>query len=117
MIAGTKWFNVVLRALLELGIVAALGYWGYHAAGGSDWKWLLAVLIPAAGFGFWSLIDFHQAGRSAEWLRLTQELLVSGLACLAWYAAGQTLLAVALASVSLLHHALVYACGDRLLRT
>lgn len=30
MSSTLKWFDLALRALMELGIVAALGYWGYR---------------------------------------------------------------------------------------
>jgi hypothetical protein len=36
------------------------------------------------------VVDFHQFGRRAEWLRLAQQSVVSGLADAAFWAAGQT---------------------------
>jgi len=36
-----------------------------------------------ACLGFWGAVDFHQAGRLAEPLRLVQELAISGLAAVA----------------------------------
>jgi hypothetical protein len=38
---------------------------------------------PLVGFGFWGAVDFHQAGRFAEPLRLIQELAISALAAVA----------------------------------
>ena len=67
------------------------------------------------GFGLWGAIDFRQAGRYAEPLRLTQELAISALAAVALYAAGQPALAIALAALSIVYHGLVYASGARLL--
>ena len=79
--------NLALRALMELGIVVAFGWWGWHA-GLRGWsRGLLAIGVPLVGFGFWGLVDFRSAGRLAEPLRLGQELAVSGLAAWAWYAA------------------------------
>lgn len=37
-----KWINVALRALMELGIVVALGYWGCKTGSGTGAKILLA---------------------------------------------------------------------------
>jgi Protein of unknown function (DUF2568) len=108
-------FNLALRALMELGVVAALAYWGFHTGSGTAAKVLLAVGAPLLGFGFWGAVDFHQAGRLGEPLRLFQELALSGLAAVAWYAAGRPVLAVALAVVSVVHHGLVYALGEKLL--
>jgi len=109
-------FNLALRLLMELGVVLALGYWGYQTGESTGAKILLAIGAPALGFGFWGLVDFRQAGRLAEPLRLTQELLISGLAALGLYVAGQPALAWALALVSIVHHALVYLLGGKLLK-
>ncbi len=104
-------FNLALRALMELGVVCGLGYWGYRHGGV-----ILAVTAPVIGFGFWGAVDFHQAGRAAEPLRLLQELVVSGLAAAAVYTAGSHGPGWMLATVSVVHHALVYATGNRLLK-
>ena len=72
---------------------------------------------PLIGFGFWGLIDFRYFGSASEFLRLLQELLVSGLAAWAWYMAGQHIAGGLLAGVSVVHHSLVYLSGERLLRS
>jgi Protein of unknown function (DUF2568) len=107
--------NLALRVLLEVGVVAALADWGYHTGGGTTASVLVAVAAPLAGFGFWGGVDFRRAGRLAEPLRLAQELAISGLAASAWYATGRHALGLALAALSLLYHACVYASGARLL--
>lgn len=108
--------NVFLRGLMEFGIIVAFGYWGYHAGSTTGSKLLLAVGAPLLGFGFWGLVDFRQAGTISEPLRLTQELVISGLAAVGLYAAGQPGLGLALIAISLLHHGLVYALGERLIK-
>jgi hypothetical protein len=108
--------NLTLRVTLETGIVVALGFWGYQVGSGAGSKIALMILVPLVGFGFWGAVDFRQAGRFAESLRLIQELVISGLAAVAWYAAGQPALGIALAGLSLLYHTLVYASGARLLK-
>jgi hypothetical protein len=110
-----RWIDVGLRALMEMGIVAALGYWGYRTGDSAATRWALAIGAPLVGFGFWGLVDFRWAGRAAEPLRLTQELAVTGLAALAWYSAGGHVPGLALAAVSAVYHTLVYLNGDRLL--
>jgi hypothetical protein len=79
-------------------------------------KVALAIGAPALLFGFWGLVDFRQAGRAAEPLRLVQELVISGPAALAVWGAGQPLLGALLALVSIVYHGLVYASGGRLLK-
>ena len=108
--------NLTLRVTMETGVVIALGFWGYHAGGGTAARIALTLGAPLVAFGFWGAVDFHQAGRLAEPLRRAQELAVSGLAALASYAAGQHALAIGLAALSLVYHGLVYATGGQLLK-
>ncbi len=101
---------------MELGIVVALGIWGWHRGGGRGTRILLAIIAPALLFGIWGAVDFRSAGRAAEVLRLMEELIISGVASLALYTEGFALVGYALALLSIVHHALVYALGDRLLK-
>ncbi|HKK08430.1 MAG TPA: YrdB family protein [Gemmatimonadota bacterium] len=107
--------NLTLRALVETGVVAGLAYWGWHAGRTPAVRIVLAASAPLVGFGFWGLVDFRGAGRLAEPLRLVQELAVSLLAAAGLWAAGAPRLAWALAGLTVVHHALVYALGQRLL--
>jgi hypothetical protein len=113
---GLRWFNVALRSLMEFGILAGLAYWGFQTSATLMTKILLGILMPLAVFGFWGLVDFHNAGALSEILRLVQELVISGLVAFALYLAGQPILAWTLAIISILHHVLVYLLGDTLLK-
>ena len=110
------WVNLTLRAIMETGIVIGLAYWGYQAGSGPIARIGLAIGAPLIGFGFWAAVDFHQAGRAAEGLRLAQELVVSGLVALALWSAGLPALGLLMAAISIVYHALVYATGGRLLK-
>lgn len=105
-----------LRVGLEVGIVVALAYWGVHTGASTTSRVVLGVAAPIAVFGFWGAVDFHQAGRFGEPLRLIQELAVSGLTAVALYATGLRALAFGLAALSVVYHALVYISGGRLLK-
>ncbi|HKI66908.1 MAG TPA: YrdB family protein [Solirubrobacterales bacterium] len=107
---------LALRVLMETGIVVALGWWGFATGDGALSQIALGVGAPVIAFGFWGAVDFRWAGRAAEPLRLTQELAISGLAAVAWYAAGQHALGIALATLSAAYHAVVYLSGERLLK-
>lgn len=109
------WFNVALRALVEIGLVAGLGYWGSHTGTTTTGSALLALAAPTIGFGIWAAIDFHQLGRWAEPARLLQELAIAGWTVLALTAAAQPALAATLAATAAIHYLLVYALGNRLL--
>ncbi len=108
--------NLGLRVLMESGLVAGFAYWGVHTGETTAAKVVLGVGAPVVGFGIWGAVDFRGAGRHAEALRLIQELLISGLAAVALYAAGAHVLGLLLAAVSIAHHLLVYAIGERLLK-
>jgi hypothetical protein len=116
MFGALKWFNVVLRGVMELGIVVAVGYWGYQTGNSPITKVALGILAPVIVFGFWGLVDFRNAGRMSEGLRLFQELVITALAAVALYLAGQPALGWALAAISILHHGLVYLLGETLLK-
>ena len=112
-----QWLILALRAVMETGIVVGLAYWGWQTASDTIARVGLVIAAPLVGFGFWGLVDFRQLGRVAEPLRLVQELAISGLVALALWSVGQPVLGLLLALVSVVYHALVYATGDRLLKS
>ncbi len=116
MTAKLKWFNITLRGIMEAGIIAAFGYWGYHIGKSVSMKIMLGIGAPILGFGFWGMVDFHQAGSASETLRLIEELIISGLAAAGLYIAGQHILGWVLIMISIIHHTLVYLLGEKLLK-
>jgi len=108
--------NLALRALMEFGIVLGIAWWGYHVGTTAVSKILTAIGAPAVAFSLWGFIDFHQVGRIAEPLRLIQELLISGLAAVALLNTGQPIFGWTLVALSIIHHVMVYALGDKLLK-
>ncbi len=114
MTAGER-ILLVLRVAMEIAVVVALGFWGYHVGSSTGTRIALMIGAPVAGFGVWGAVDFRGTGRLAEPLRLAQELVVSGLAAAGWYAAGQHEAGIALGALSLVYHALVCASRSRLL--
>jgi hypothetical protein len=109
--------KVGLRGLMETGIVAGLASWGYSLGTSGLLKLVLAAAVPLFGSGFWGLVDFHQTGLWAEFLRLSQDHVISGAAAVAWYASGAHILGWILGSLSVVHHGLVYLLGNGLLKT
>ncbi len=107
---------LALRVLMETGVVAALAFWGFSTGDSAGTKLVLGLGAPIIGFGVWGAVDFHQAGRFAEPLRLLEELVISAVAALALVDAGQVGLGVGLALLSIVYHALVYVFGSTLLK-
>ena len=70
MLSKLKWFNLALRGIMELGIVAAFLYWGIKMGNNTGTKIAFGLGAPLIGFGFWGAVDFHETGRMAEYLRL-----------------------------------------------
>jgi Protein of unknown function (DUF2568) len=108
--------NIVLRALMEIGIIVGVAYWGHHTGRTIVTKLVLTIGSPVLVFGFWGIIDFRQAGKFAELLRLIQELALSFLAAASVYAAGQRTCGWIIALLSIVQHILVYATGEKLLK-
>ena len=111
-----KGLNLALRGVMEAAIVFGLGYWGWKTGTGAWSRIALAILAPTVGFGIWGLIDFRSAGVLAEPLRLIEELVISAIAALGLYVAGQPALGWGLAALSVAHHGLVYLLGERLIK-
>ncbi len=107
--------TLILRVVMELGLVAALAFWGVHSGGTAAAKIALGVGAPVLAFAVWGAVDFHRAGRLAELLRLLEELFLTALAAIALYSAGEHDLGIGLAALSVVYHALVYVSGQRLL--
>jgi Protein of unknown function (DUF2568) len=114
-LSGIQAVTLVLRVTMEIGIVAALAFWGATTPASTWLSVALGIGAPLVGFGIWGAVDFRRAGRYGEPLRLVEELVISLLAAAALDAAGRPVLAVALALLSIGYHALVYATGARLL--
>lgn len=111
-----KWINIGLRGTMEAGIVFAFAYLGYHTGTHLYLKVIYLVLFPLVGFGFWGLVNFQGYGKLSEYLRLSQELIITGLAALALYFSGLHFLGFLMAALSIIHHSLLYILGDKLLK-
>ena len=82
--------NLALRFLLELCILAALAYWGFHSMSGRLPKFLLGVGGPVLAAIVWGTFLSPKASVSlgTPW-KLALEITVFGVAIVALYAAGQ----------------------------
>ena len=93
-----KWANLGLRFLLELGILAAAGYWGFNTGTQTSAKIVLGIgapLLVALGWGIF--LAPASPRRLAEPGRLLAELAIFGVAIAALYSTGAHYLAGAFA--------------------
>jgi len=116
MLTNAQKINLTLRAVLEFGIVIALGIWGYHSGTTGATSIVFLILFPIVGFGIWGSVDFSQFEQTGEYFRLVEELIISLLAAYGLYTSGQVAFSVFMASLTLIYHLLVYVTGERLLK-
>jgi hypothetical protein len=96
--------NLVLRFLLELAMLAALGVWGAHAGTTGLSSAVLAIAAPLAAAVLWGAFVSPKARISARWpARLGVELAVFCAAVAGLAVSGFPRLAVALAAAVVFH--------------
>jgi len=102
--------NLAMAFFLELGVLVALGYWGYQTGQGTIAKIGLGIGAPAVAVVVWGLFGAPKAvwHLDGPW-RLILEVVFFGSAAVALFAAGQRVLGVAFALVFVLNSVLIYA--------
>jgi hypothetical protein len=106
--------NLALAFFLELGVLAALGYWGFQTGQGTIARIALGVGAPAVAVVVWSLYGAPQAIWHLNGVfRLLLEVVFFGSAAVALFAAGQHVLGVVFALVFVLNTVLASALGSK----
>ena len=101
--------NLALRFLLELALLAALAYWGWHEEGA-----VLAVVLPLAAAAVWGV--FVAPKRRVELpraARLVLELALFALAVAGLVTSGSTALGIAFGAVVAANEILLSLWGQR----
>ena len=103
-----KGINATLAFLLELAMIASLGYWGYQSNDNALLKGLLAIGLPLIAIVIWAL---YFAPKAARRLAIVPGALLSLglflLAALALYSANQPAAAMVLAVLAIVNRILV----------
>jgi hypothetical protein len=85
-----KGLNVLVRFLLELCMLAAVGYWGFKTQSGWPMKVLLGIGLPVLIAVLWGLFIAPKATYSLGGTsRLLLELALLGLGAAALFASGR----------------------------
>lgn len=101
--------NLALAFLLELGVLAALGFWGFHSGSETVAKVVLGFGLPLAAIVVWGLFGSPKAMWHLNGLwRLLLQIVFFGSAAVALFAAGQRVLGVVFALLFMLNTTLVY---------
>ena len=101
--------NLLLRFLLELCALAALGYWGFQASQSLPVKIGLAVGAPLLAAVVWGMFVAPKASvpvSTGVWLAL--QAIIFGLATAGLLATGQRTLAIALVLAIVVNGVLLY---------
>jgi Protein of unknown function (DUF2568) len=105
--------NDVLRFVLELGALAALGYWGFAEFDGAA-QWVFGLGAPLIAAGVWGTSVAPRASRpTVDPVRLLLEVAVFGSGVAALLAAGSTALALVFAALVMVHLGLTFALDQR----
>ena len=101
--------NLLLRFLLELCALAALGYWGFQFGQNLPVKIGLAIGAPLIAAVVWGMFVAPKASVPVPvWLWLALQAIIFGLAAAGLLAAGQRTLAIALVLAVLVNGILLY---------
>ncbi len=99
-----KGLNSTLAFLLELAMLAAFSYWGFHGEKSTALKWLLGIGLPVLAAILWGIF---LAPRSTFRLRTMPgnilSLILFLLAATALFQTGHTVLAIVFASIAILN--------------
>ncbi|HEU0002873.1 MAG TPA: YrdB family protein [Ktedonobacteraceae bacterium] len=105
--------NLGLAFLLELGVLAALAFWGFSTGSGAFAKIALGIGFPALAIVVWALFGSPQATWHLNGIwRLLLQIVFFGSAAVDLYAAGQRVWGVVFALLFVLNTTLVYAWGQ-----
>lgn len=104
-----KLLNNLVSFLLELAMLGALSFWGFHAGSTGLIKWLLGLGVPVLVIIFWgTFMAPHASNRIAwPWLPVVS-LLLFLVSAAALYSAGERSIAVVFAAIAVVNGAFVF---------
>lgn len=109
MITVLKWINLALTFVLELSLLAAYAYWGFHAGKTPVMKVILGIGAPLLAVVIWGAIMAPKSPMKLQGAAyLVVKCVLFSLAVAALIAAGQTPLGIILAVVFVINTILLY---------
>jgi hypothetical protein len=102
--------NLALAFFLELAVLAALGYWGFHTGQGRLARIGLGIGVPLVAVIVWALFGAPQATWHLQgfWFVILQ-VVFFGSAVVALFAASQRVLGTVFALLIVVNLVLIYA--------
>ena len=104
--------NLALTFFLELGVLVALGYWGFQTGQGTVAQFALGLGTPAAAIVLWALFGAPRARWHLTGIyRILLQIVFFGSAALALAVAVNPVLGITWALVCIINIGLNYAWG------
>ncbi|HEY3992493.1 MAG TPA: YrdB family protein [Ktedonobacteraceae bacterium] len=114
MLSLLKNLNLALAFLLELGVLAALCYFGFTIQPNPPLKISLGIGLPVVAIVIWALFGAPRSKRRLQGLPfLLLQIVFFGCAAVVLYIVGQHLLGIIFALVFVLNTVLAYVWGQK----
>ena len=98
-----KTLNLALAFLLEIALLVALGFWGFHLGNSNMWHWIVGIGAPSLTAVVWGQVAAPMAkNRLKSTQLLVFKVVLFTLGALALYAVGQKRWALGFEGVSLI---------------
>lgn len=108
-----KMANLALAFLLELCLLAALGYWGYHTGQSTLMRWLLMIGVPLVMAVVWGIfLAPKSAVALPHGVKLAGKFVAFVIGVLALVAVGQSTLATIFAIIVVINMGLIVIWGQ-----
>jgi hypothetical protein len=112
-LSSLKQLNLALAFFLELGVLAALAYWGWQNGETTFAQIGLCILAPTLAVGVWAVWGAPKSTRRLKGVGLLiLRVVFFGTGALALVLAAQPTLGLLFALVSVLNLSLLYAWGQ-----
>jgi len=93
---------------LQIAMLAAFGYWGFHAVEDPWLRWVAAIGVPLVLFVLWRLFLAPRAGQRADsTLYVAVSVVLFNLAALAFFGTNQPYLGAAMLVPTVINRTLV----------
>ncbi len=97
-----KTLNLALAFLLELAMLASIGYWAYQQGKSPILKWVLLIILPLAAMILWGIFAAPKSQYRLDFnARILFEIVMFSLAAFLLYKAGQSTLSLCFAALSI----------------
>lgn len=104
ILTALKGINLVLAFLLELGVLAALGYWGFTVGPNTLLKFVLGLGAPALAVVVWAIFGAPKSSTQLQGVAyLALQAVFFGSGALALIFSGQRGLGIAFALIALVN--------------